>query len=59
MLVADLRLICRLDELHLEHPIAGVRILRYLCAHEGVEIVRKLLGMLIRKMGIEFVCSQT
>ncbi|MEY3627049.1 MAG: hypothetical protein RL163_1548 [Pseudomonadota bacterium] len=32
---ADLRLMRRIDELHLEHPFAGARMLRDILAQEG------------------------
>ena len=37
----DLRLMRRMDELHLEHPFAGARMLRDMLKLEGVEIGRK------------------
>src|SRR5664279_5779642 len=37
----DLRLMRRIDELHLEHPFAGSRMLRDMLKLEGVEIGRK------------------
>lgn len=50
---ADLALMRRIDELHLEHPFAGARMLRDLLRAEGHEIGRKHVGTLMRKMGIE------
>jgi len=50
---ADLRLMRRLDELHLEHPFAGSRMLRDLLRHEGHEVGRRQVGTLMRRMGIE------
>ena len=49
---SDLRLMRRMDELHLEHPFAGSRMLRDLLKLEGFEIGRKHVGTLMRKMGI-------
>lgn len=49
----DLRLMRRIDELHLEHPFAGARMLRDLVRQEGVEVGRKHVATLMRKMGIE------
>jgi putative transposase len=49
----DLRLMRRIDELHLEHPFAGSRMLRDLLNDEGVTIGRKHVATLMRRMGIE------
>jgi len=49
----DFRLMRRMDERHLEHPFAGSRMLRDLLKLEGVEIGRKHVATLMRKMGIE------
>jgi putative transposase len=51
--VADLALMRRIDELHLEHPFAGARMLMRLLKREGIAIGRKHVGTLMRKMGIE------
>jgi putative transposase len=50
---ADLELMRRIDELHLEHPFAGSRMLRDLLQREGFAVGRKHVGTLMRKMGIE------
>ena len=50
---ADLVLMRRIDELHLEHPFAGSRMLRDLLRREGFEVGRKHVTTLMRKMGIE------
>ena len=50
---ADLALQRRIDELHLEHPFAGARMLRDLLKHEGIEVGRKHVATLMRRMGIE------
>ena len=50
---ADLKLMRRIDELHLEHPFAGARMLRDLLRQEGFEVGRKHVATLMRKMGIE------
>src|SRR4051812_29199315 len=50
---AELALMRRIDELHLEHPFAGSRMLRDLLRGEGVAIGRDLVAMLMRRMGIE------
>jgi putative transposase len=50
---ADLALMRRIDELHLEHPFAGARMLMRLLKREGIVVGRKHVGTLMRKMGIE------
>ena len=50
---ADLALMRRIDELHLEHPFAGSRMLRDLLNREGFEVGRKHVATLMRRMGIE------
>jgi putative transposase len=50
---ADLALMRRLDELHLEFPFAGSRMLRGLLAAEGRKIGRRHVKTLMRRMGIE------
>ena len=49
----DLRLMRRIDELHLEHPFAGARMLRDMLKLESVEIGRRHVSTLMKKMGIE------
>jgi putative transposase len=50
---ADLPLMRQLDELHLQHPFAGSRMLRDLLRLQGVRIGRKHVATLMRRMGIE------
>ena len=50
---ADLALMRRIDELHLEHPFAGASMLMRLLRREGIVTGRKRVGTLMRKMGIE------
>jgi putative transposase len=50
---ADLKLMCRLDELHLEHPFLGARKLATLLKDEGYALGRRHVGTLMRRMGIE------
>ena len=50
---SDLALMRRIDELHLEHPFAGARMLRDLLRLEGHTIGRKHVGTLMARMGIE------
>jgi putative transposase len=49
----DLALMRRIDELHLEHPFAGARMLRDLLRQDGFDIGRKHVRTLMRTMGIE------
>jgi putative transposase len=50
---ADLELMRRIDELHLEFPYAGSRMLRHLLAAEGKKIGRRHVKTLMNRMGIE------
>lgn len=50
---ADLALMRQLDELHLEYPYAGGRMLRDLLRLQGVRVGRKHVATLMRRMGIE------
>jgi putative transposase len=50
---ADLTLMRRIDELHLEYPFAGSRMLRDFLNREGVEVGRRHVGTLMKRMGIE------
>jgi putative transposase len=50
---ADLAIMRRMDELHLDSPFAGSRMLRDLLNREGVEIGRCHVATLMRRMGIE------
>ena len=52
---ADLAIMRRLDELHLDHPFAGSRMLRDLLGGEGVEIGRQRVATMMRRMGIEAI----
>jgi len=52
---ADLALMRTIDELHLELPFAGSRMLRDLLAAEGRKVGRRHITTLMRKMGIEAV----
>ena len=44
---ADLALMGRIDELHLEHPFMGARMLRRMLLREGIRVGRRHLGTLI------------
>jgi putative transposase len=50
---ADLAIMRRIDELHLEFPFAGSRMLRDFLRAEGFEIGRDRVITLMRRMGIE------
>ena len=52
---ADLALMRRLDELHLEFHFAGSRMLRGLLAAEGSKVGRRHVSTLMRRMGIEAI----
>jgi len=49
---AELTLMRRIDEVHLEHPFAGSRMLRDLLRLQGIEVGRRHVGTLMRRMGI-------
>jgi putative transposase len=49
----DLALMRRIDELHLEYPFAGARMLRDMLRQEGQAVGRKHVGTLMKRMGIE------
>src|SRR3989475_12222327 len=50
---ADLAIMRRLDQLHLEFPFAGSRMLRDLLAAEGCKIGRRHVKTLMRRVGID------
>ncbi len=50
---AGLGLMRRIDELHLEHPFAGSRMMRGLLRQEGLSSGRRHIATLMRRMGIE------
>ncbi len=52
---ADLAVMRRMDELHLEFPFAGSRMLRDLLNKESVEIGRCHVATLMKRMGIEAI----
>lgn len=55
---ADLVLMRRIDELHLQHPFMGARMLRDQLAREGVHVGRRHLRTLMRRLGIEALAPQ-
>jgi putative transposase len=50
---SDLALMRRIDELHLNHPFAGSRMLRDLLGQEGHSVGRRHVATLMKVMGIE------
>jgi len=50
---AALKLMRRMDELHLEHPWMGSRMLRDMLGREGFTVGRKHVGTLMKKMSME------
>ncbi len=52
---SDLAIMRRMDELHLEFPFAGSRMLRDLLNREGTRIGRRHVATLMRRMGIEAI----
>ena len=52
---ADLAIMRRMDELHLDFPFAGSRMLRDLLNQEGIEIGRRHVATLMKRMRIEAI----
>ena len=52
---ADLKLMRRMDELHLDYPFAGSRMLQRLLKAEGLATGRLHVATLMRRMGIEAI----
>ncbi|AWV05675.1 IS3 family transposase (plasmid) [Burkholderia sp. JP2-270] len=50
---ADLLLMRRIDELHMEFPFAGARMLARLLRREGHEVGRRRVRTLMKRMGVE------
>jgi putative transposase len=51
----ELTIMRRIDELHLDYPFAGSRMLRDLLRAEGVTIGRELVSTMMRRMGTEAI----
>ncbi|MEM5373577.1 IS3 family transposase, partial [Paraburkholderia azotifigens] len=49
----ELKLMRRIDELHLEFPFAGARMLARLLRREGIKVGRRHVGTLMKRMGVE------
>jgi putative transposase len=52
---ADLAIMRRIDELHLDYPFAGSRMLRDLLRGENIAIGREHVATLMKRMGIEAI----
>src|SRR5205085_12685402 len=52
---AELAIMRRIDELHLEHPFAGSRMLRDLLGQEGIAVGRQRIATMTKRMGIEAI----
>ena len=52
---ADLMLMRRIDELHLNYPFAGSRMLRDMLSQQGFEVGRRHVRTLMRQMAIEAI----
>ena len=50
---ADLKLMHRIDKLHMEFPFAGSRVLQGLLVQEGFSVGRLHVATLMKRMGIE------
>jgi putative transposase len=55
---ADLALMRRLDELHLEHPFMGARMLRDQLNRQGIAVGRRHVRTLMLRMGIDALAPQ-
>jgi putative transposase len=55
---ADLALMRRIDELHLQHPFMGARGLRDQLWREGIEVGRRHISTLMRRLDITALCPQ-
>jgi putative transposase len=55
---ADLALMRRIDELHLEHPFMGARMLRRQLQREGAHVGRRHIATLMQRMGVEALAPQ-
>ena len=55
---ADLALMRRIDQLHLEHPFMGARMLRDQLDRQGIHVGRRHVRTLMLRMGIEALAPQ-
>ncbi len=51
----DLAVMRRIDQLHLDYPFAGSRMLRDLLRGEGIEIGRQAVRTMMKRMGLEAI----
>ena len=51
----DLAIMRRIDELHLEYPFMGSRMLRDMLDREGIAVGRRHVATLMKRMGIEAI----
>ena len=51
----DLWLMRQIDELHLNYPFAGSRMLRDILSRQGFEVGRRHIRTLMRRMGVEAI----
>ncbi len=51
----DLAIMRRIDELHLDYPFAGSRMLRDMLCREGVQVGRRHVATLMKRIGIEAI----
>jgi putative transposase len=52
---SDLWLMRQIDELHLNYPFAGIRMLRDMLSQQGLEVGRRHVRTLMRRMSIEAI----
>ena len=55
---AGVTLMRRIDELHLERPLMGARMLWRMLLREGIRVGRRHPGTLMKRIGIEALCPQ-
>ena len=55
---AELALMRRIDELHLDDPFIGARMLRRELAKEGIKVSRRQIGTPMRRMNIRALALQ-
>lgn len=55
---ANLALMRRIDDLHLEHPFMGARMLRDQLRRAGIQVGRRHIGTLMQRMGIAALAPQ-
>ena len=56
---ADLAIMRRIDELHLDYPFAGSRMLRDILNADGVAIGRRHVASLMKRIGKRSIASRT